>query len=209
MNDDKTPTALWTRRELIARVSAVLGGATLVGQAAMLAACSDDETASHPEPATGLFTASDIELLDDIAETILPETDTPGARAAGVGAFIAVMVNDAYSPNEQDIFLSGLESLEGLCQDEHGAGFAAIDADQRLAIAERLDREQYDASQNGEPAHYFRMLKELAVLGLFTSEAAYNDILEYAETPGRYDPCRPLDDSVRMMAGHGSSPYSN
>jgi hypothetical protein len=209
VNDDKAPTVLWTRRELIARVSAMLGGATLVGQAAMLAACSDDETASLPEPATGLFSASDIKLLDDIAETILPETDTPGAGAAGVGAFIAVMVNDAYAPDEQETFLAGLEALDALCKGEYGAVFADLDAAQQLAIAKRLDREQYDAMQNGEPAHYFRMLKELAVLGFFTSEVAYRDILEYAETPGRYDPCRPLDDSVRMMAGHGSSPYSN
>ena len=112
MNDDKVPTTLWTRREVIARVSAMFGGATLVGQAAMLAACTDDETVSLPEPADGLFTVSDVDLLNDIAETILPETDTPGARAAGVGAFIAVMVNDIYSPDEQDTFVSGLESLD-------------------------------------------------------------------------------------------------
>ena len=111
MNDDKRQPALWTRRDVIARVSAMLGGATLVGQAAMLAACSDEEPAAPAGPTTGLFTAEDIELLDDIAETILPETETPGARAAGVGAFIAVMVNDAYSPDEQDIFMAGLELL--------------------------------------------------------------------------------------------------
>ena len=209
MNDDKIPGALWTRREVIARVSAMLGGAALVGQGAMLAGCNGDETASPPERATGLFTASDIELLDDIAETILPVTDTPGARAAGVGAFIAVMVNDAYSPGEKETFLAGLEALDTLCKDEYGAGFADIDAAERLAIAKRLDQEQYDARQNGQPVHYFRMLKELTVLGFFTSEVAYRDILEYAETPGRYDSCRPLDDNVRMMAGHGSSPYSN
>ena len=209
MNDDKGPTILWTRREVIARVSALFGGATLVGQAAMLAACTDDETVSLPESAAGLFTAADVDLLDDIAETILPETETPGARAAGVGAFIAVMVNDTYSPDEQDTFVSGLESLDRLCRDEYGGGFADLSEEQRLAIAKRLDREQHDATRAGEPVHYFRMLKELTVLGFFTSEAAYRDVLEYAETPGRYEPCRPLDDNVRMMAGHGSSPFSN
>ncbi len=209
MNDEKKQAVLWTRREVVARVSAMLGGAALVGQAAMLAGCADDETAALPEPVEGLFSASDIDLLDDIAETILPATGTPGARAAGVGAFIAVMVNDTYSPDEQDAFLAGLDALDRLCREEHGAGFSALDDGQRLAIAERLDREQYDARQNGEPVHYFRMLKELTVLGYFTSEVAYNDVLEYAETPGRYDPCRPLDDQVRMMAGHGASINSN
>lgn len=209
MIDEKEQAIFWTRREVIARVSAMLGGATLVGQAAMLAGCADDEKATLSEPASGLFSASDIELLDDIAETILPETDTPGARAAGVGAFIAVMVNDAYSPDEQATFFAGLETLNALCQEVHGSGFSDLTPEQRLAIAEGLERERHDAAQDGEAVHYFRMLKELTVLGFFTSELAYNEILEYAETPGRYDPCRPLDGDVRMMAGHGSSPFSN
>ena len=209
MDDDRQAKGLWTRREVIARVSAMLGGAGLVGQAAMLAACADEDAGQAPGPAAGLFEESDVELLDAIAETILPETDTPGARAAGVGAFIAVMVSDTYSPDEQQVFLAGLESLEAMSRDEYGAGFTKLDDEQRLAIARQLDKAQFDASEQNEPVHYFRMLKELTVLGFFSSEVAYAEILEYAETPGRYEPCRTLDDGVRMMAGHGSSIYSN
>ncbi len=209
MNDDTKPVALWTRREVIARVSAMLGGATLVGQAAMLAGCDSDDSEAPAEPVAGAFNATDIELFDEIAETILPETDTPGARAAGVGSFIAVMVSDAYSPEEQGVFRKGLETLESACQEAFGAGFLELTPAQRLTIAERLDQEQFDARQAGGPVHYFRMLKELTVLGFFSSELAYQEILEYAETPGRYEPCRELDDSVRMMAGHAASLSSN
>src|SRR5690606_23967126 len=75
---------LITRREAILRVSALLGGVTLVGQGAMLAGCQrrEAEGAAAPKP---LFTAEDVALLDELAETILPETDTPGAKAAAVG----------------------------------------------------------------------------------------------------------------------------
>ena len=83
----KAPTdqkdTLVSRREAILRVSAMLGGVALVGQASMLTACSreDAEIAPREAPADGaLFTDSDIALLDEIAETILPETDTPGAK---------------------------------------------------------------------------------------------------------------------------------
>ena len=209
MQDDGKKGALWTRRDVIARVSALLGGATLVGQAAMLAGCEAGEAAATSGPADRIFDAPDIELLEHLAETILPETETPGAREAGVGAFIAVMVQDTYSPAEQKTFLSGLESLQETCTREFGKAFGDLTPEQRFVIADRLDTEQYDATRDDEPAHYFRMLKELTVLGFFSSEVAYQHVLEYAETPGRYDPCRPLSADVRMMAGHAASLSSN
>jgi hypothetical protein len=209
MQDDRKHGALWTRRDVIARVSAMLGGATLVGQAAMLAGCEAGEASATSAQADSIFDATDVELFGYIAETILPETETPGAREAGVGAFITVMVQDTYSPAEQETFLSGMESLQADCKREFGKAFGDLAPEQRLLIAERLDKEQYEAARDNGPAHYFRMLKELTVLGFFSSEVAYQHVLEYAETPGRYDPCRPLNANVRMMAGHAASLSSN
>src|SRR5690606_16100076 len=99
---------LLTRREALRRVSALLGGAALVGQSAWLTGCA---TAGQ-RPPRELFSAADVALLDEIAETILPETKTPGAKAAKVGEFIALMVRDTYDPREQRLFLEGLETLE-------------------------------------------------------------------------------------------------
>ena len=184
----------------------MLGGATLVGQALMLAGCErrQDVAPDAKEPQGGLFSDADFQLLDEIAETILPETATPGARAAGVGPFIALMVTDTYSPEEQEEFTAGLATIDRECQDAYGRNFVELSPAERLGVAERLDRERFDA---GEAKHYFRMLKELTVLGFFTSETAYNQVLEYVETPGRYDGCRDLTPDVRMHAGHGSSPF--
>lgn len=205
MTDKKTEPLLWTRREAILKTSAAFGGATLIGQALMLAGCERDtaEAPATKESRDELFSDTDVALLDEIAETIFPETDTPGAKAAGVGPFIALMVTDAYSPEDQDVFKEGLATIDRECQQAHGKNFVELSSAERLGIAERLDREQFDA---GEVAHYFRMLKELTVLGFFTSETAYNEILEYVETPGRYDGCRDLGPDVRIHAGHGSSP---
>lgn len=207
----KKTTRLWTRREAILKTSAALGGITLVGQAAMLAGCdSRDADAPEEETTSGLFSDADIELLTEVAETILPETDTPGAKTAGVGPFIALMVTDCYSPTEQAAFRVGLATIDPACQEEFGDVFVALTPEQKLAVVERLDREQFDAMQDrgDELPHYFRMLKELTVLGFFTSEAAYTHVLDYAETPGRYEPCRDLGPDVRMHAGHGSSIYN-
>ncbi len=214
MNEKTPKPVLWTRREAILKASAMLGGTALVGQTMMLAGC-EREQAAIVEPATedesiGAFDSAAIELLAEIAETILPETDTPGAKAAGVGPFIALMVTDTYAPSEQQIFMEGLSAIEAESQQAHNNSFVDLSPEQRLAIAERLDREQYEARQSDSdaPPHYFRMLKELTVLGFFTSEAAYRDVLEYVETPGRYDGNRDLTPDVRMFAGHGSSIYN-
>lgn len=68
-----------------------------------------------------------------------------------------------------------------------------------------LDAEQYDymnAHRESEPVHYFRMMKELALLGYFTSEIGYKQAMRYIETPGRFDPCVPYAAGDRAWAPH-------
>jgi Gluconate 2-dehydrogenase subunit 3 len=179
---------LVTRREAIRRVSALLGGAALVGQSAWLAGC---EGTYHARRGT-LFLPEEVTLFDEIADTILPATKTPGAKAAGVGFFIATMVTDTYDPGEQRIFRDGVETLERESTMQNGGGFMASSPAQRVALLERLDREaiEYMRRPGAEqrPPHYFRMIKELTLLGYFTSEIGYTQAMRYVETPGRFDP---------------------
>src|SRR5262245_44869050 len=99
---------LVTRREAIRHVSALLGGTALIGQAAWLAGCEGNYYARRGT----LFLPDEVALFDEIADTILPATKTPGAKAAQVGFFIAVMVSDTYDPAEQRTFREGIETLE-------------------------------------------------------------------------------------------------
>src|SRR5688500_8318947 len=94
-----------TRREAIQRVTAFLGGVALVGGNALLTGCSEPNTDAP-------FTAEEIAFLDEIAETILPQTSTPGAKAAKTGAFMALMVTDSYSPGDRKIFREGMSKVD-------------------------------------------------------------------------------------------------
>jgi len=137
-------------------------------------------------------------LLDEVAETILPETKTPGAKAAHVGAFMALMVTDTYEDREQQIFRAGMRQLEQ-------ASFMAAKPAERLALLERLDREQkvyMDGKADDAPAHYFRLMKELTLLGYFTSEIGCTQAQRYRERPGRFDPCVPYTPGETAWAGH-------
>lgn len=207
MPRDTNQRELLTRREAILRVSALLGGVALVGQGAMLSGCQRRE----PGPPGGggasakAFTDEEVALLDEIAETILPETATPGARAAGVGPFIALMVIDTYDDREQRVFREGLDAVDAQCREMHGTSFRSATPAQRLALLEKIDAEQVQY-MNGRgadaPAHYFRMLKELTLLGYFTSEIGCKQAMRYVETPGRYDACVPYEPGEKAWAPH-------
>ena len=193
-------TPLVTRREAIRRVSALLGGTALIGQAAWLAGCATAQRGS-----ANTFSAADVALLDEIADTILPATKTPGAKAAQVGSFIALMVTDTYDPSEQRLFREGLETLERESQAQNGAGFMASSPQQRVALLERLDREAIEYMRDPgaiNRPHYFRMLKELTLLGYFTSEIGYTQALRYVESPGRFDPCVTYTPGDKAWAPH-------
>lgn len=196
-----------TRREAIQHVAALLGGVALSGGDHLLA-LSFDEAALEQAAAKGVgaFTSADVMLLDEIAETILPETSTPGAKAAKTGAFMALSVTDVYTAENQTIFRDGLRKVDEACTSAHGKSFMAATPAQRLTVLQALDREQkaaMDARQNSdEPRHYFRLMKELALLGYFTSEIGVTKALRYVESPGRFDPCAPHKPGDRTWAGH-------
>ena len=196
-----------TRREAIQHVAALLGGAALSGGDQLLA-LSFDEAALAQATATGVgaFSAADVALLDEIAETILPETSTPGAKAAKTGAFMALSVTDVYTAENQSIFRDGLRKVDEACTSAHGKSFMMATPAERLTVLQALDREQkaaMDARQSSdEPRHYFRLMKELALLGYFTSEIGVTKALRYVEAPGRFDPCAPHTPGDRSWAGH-------
>jgi hypothetical protein len=191
---------LMSRRDALIRVSALLGG-TMAGGSALLSGCA----VPGSRPAGELFSAQDIYLLDLIADTILPATETPGARDAEVGAFMTVMVADTYTASEQSIFFAGLETLNAECLSDFGVSFMAASQADRTALLERLDREQHEymRTRSGDlPVHYFRMLKELTLNGYFTSEIGYTEAMRYVESPGRFDPCVPYTVGDRAWAPH-------
>src|SRR6185503_12706050 len=116
------------------RVTVLLGGVALVDGDRVLAAMPD-AVAQEVTTAQGVgdFTAADVAFLDEVAETILPETSTPGAKAARSGAFMAMMVTDAYTPRNQQIFRDGMRHLEDACQREHAVSFVQARSEQKLA----------------------------------------------------------------------------
>jgi Gluconate 2-dehydrogenase subunit 3 len=170
------------RRELIKMIAALTGGAFIGG--GMLTGCK-----SEPEIGGAVFTAADIAFLDEVAETILPATKTPGAKAAKVGELMKVMVNDTYEPKDQEIFHKGMVTLNEASKKANGKSFMDAAPEQRTALLTTLDADAkaYQKSKKPEePAHYFTMMKQLTLLGFFTSKEGATQALRYIAVPGKY-----------------------
>lgn len=178
------------RREALAKVAAITGG-VVVGANAFLSGCvSSKET-------PGNFSPDVLALLDEIGETIMPETPaSPGAKAAKIGAFMQSIVSECYTPEEQKIFHDGVKTIDDRAAQTHQKNFMAISAPERHALLVALDDEAKayaSKKEDDEPVHYFSMLKQLTLWGYFTSEVGSKKALRYVPIPGRYEGCIPYN----------------
>jgi PBP1b-binding outer membrane lipoprotein LpoB len=201
---------MMNRRDALARVALLMGGAVIGGDY-FLTGCSpassdkqagdtkDKATTNNFKPLNPEQTA----YLNEVAETILPTTKTPGAKAANVGAFMGVMVRDCYAPADQQIFVDGMAKLEEASKKQNSKGFLQSTPAERTALLTALDKEQKDYSKNKkleQPNHYFRMMKELTLLGFFSSEVGATQALRYLPVPGKYDGNVPYKKGDRAWA---------
>lgn len=173
------------RREALSRVAWIMGG-TVIGTNLFLEGCTRKAT----NTVEYLFEPEVVDLLGDIADTILPPTGSPGAKEAGVGSFIPVMVRDCYTPEDQQVIIEGLGSLDAASSGKFGSRFQELDAMNRTQLLAMIDREAKDHQRNKTPEtpnHYFHLLKQLTLLGYFTSELGATKALRYVQIPGRYD----------------------
>ncbi|MCU0405083.1 MAG: gluconate 2-dehydrogenase subunit 3 family protein [Chitinophagaceae bacterium] len=175
------------RRQAIQNVALLLGGTLVGGNLFLAGGCKPATTTVE-----NLFTPDMQTLLGEIAETILPATATPGAKEAGVGEFIPVMVRDCYDEKHQKVFVDGVVTIEKLSKEKYGKDFLKITPEQRTELLTRLDTEQkkyQETKEKDAPPHYFRLMKELTLLGFFSSEVGATKALRYVAVPGRFDAC--------------------
>jgi|SRR5687767_8254193 len=196
------------RRELLKMIALLTGGVVMGGEV-FLTGCK-----TGPKTEAG-FTAANISLLDEVGETILPATSTPGAKAAQIGEFMKVIVTDCYTQKEQDAFSKGIGNLEEACKKMHNKGFMSCTPQQRHDFLVSLEKEAKEADRKrdelekpqkealerenetiswkdqktfeGAPSHYYTMMKQLTLWGFFTSKTGMTETLRHIPVPGKYD----------------------
>lgn len=131
------------------------------------------------------------ETVATVAELIIPETDTPGARAAGVSEFIDLVVAEWYSEEERARFLEGLADLDRRSQAVIGRLFVEAPASDQEQVLSELEGEllAFRAAGGKPEQRFFHQIKHLTLYGYYTSRAGLEQELRWSAVPGRYDPC--------------------
>ncbi len=173
------------RREALKRVGIVMGGALSAPlMSGMLSGCQP------PSSSAGYvlkkLTAAQSELVATVSELIIPETDTPGARAAEVNLFVDLMMDEWYPDKDVDQFLAGLADVDQRAQNAHTANFVDLTDDQQIAILTELEAEALSANGAGDDVPFFTRIKELTLTGYYTSEIGASQELKYVHTAGSY-----------------------
>jgi len=203
-----------TRKEAIQHV-ALLIGCSVIGANLFISGCKRKPS----KEVASLFERDNIDFLGALAEAILPKTSTPGAEEAGVGEFIPVMIRDCYHQIDQKAFVEGFEGVDGRAIREFGKRFRRLSKEEQLQLMNTYDKEakafQIDresiqsrigANREGKepieylPNHFFHMLKQLTLIGFFTSEKGMTQALRYVKIPGKYDGNYPYKKGDRAFA---------
>jgi hypothetical protein len=151
---------------------------------------------------TDVFSADQQNFFDSIADIIIPETDSPGAKEAKVGAFIILILEDCYTSEDRNKVIKSLTEIEQLGVKEFKKAFSSLTLNQQTQLITELDRETYTlANEERSDIHNgYRIIKELTLLGFFTSEVGATQALIYNMTPGRFDGCFDLEPGQKAWA---------
>ena len=171
------------RRQALKKIAFLMGGAI---SATTMGVLFESFTVYNPEQNhTYSFLATDEEILAEFSEIILPTTaNSPGAKAAGVGAFIPLVIKDCYPPALQQVFKKGYEDMLALSKTKFNKEFLSLNTEEKKLLMSELKQQTID--NNREPS-FFLIARDLTLLGYFSSEIGCTIAREYLPIPGKYD----------------------
>ncbi len=173
-----------SRREAIRRATLLLGVAL---SPALLERGLRAQAAGSAPGRSAALNPRQAATVAAVAERIIPRTDTPGAAEVGLPAFIDLMYGEYLPPEERAMFAAGLAEVEAQSAAAHGHSFPVLTPAQQDALLQPIAQRAQT-----QPRTFFHQMRELTLLGYFTSEPVGRNVLHYDPIPGRLDGCIPL-----------------
>jgi hypothetical protein len=146
-------------------------------------------------------------LLAELAETIIPATDTPGAKEAGVADFMIQFLNNCTDTKTLNRFVNGLQELEDYTRSRYHHEFNECSSEEKQAVLNYFDQqsrplntlfEKVKNKYSGIP--FFVTLKTYTVHGYCISEKGAGLGMHYIAVPGKYLSCIPLEPNQKAWA---------
>lgn len=188
------------RRDFIAGTSLLLGGLSASGLANALAGKVDVARSTRTVRRT--LTREQLAMINTLSDLVIPRTDTPGAVDAGVPEFLEHIVSSWYTDTEFAVFVDGLAWLGRAARERFGRGYVACSAGEQTRLLEEMEVQARDYHRAhpakvttdsvmgkgaiDQHAPFFTKLKELVVVGYYTSELAATTEIIYLPVPMKY-----------------------
>ena len=147
--------------------------------AAAAGALSASTPLAAQAPATStFFTASELALVDELSEMIIPADDhSPGARAAKVAAYIDARLAEAFDEADRTRWREGLKRVDDLSRASSGKAFVESTPEQRVALLTRISKNE--ATPKLPEEVFFKDLKSRVAFGYYTSDIGIHRDIEY------------------------------
>jgi len=191
------------RREALKNVAFLLGGAI---SASTMGVLFESFTLPENEKNSVSFALGDEKIFAEFADVIVPTTkSSAGAKAAGLGKFIPMMMQDCYPREKQYSFAKGFRELQEKSEKDFGKNYLSLTVPERtklmvdlrlMAIAQKETK----AEENKDLVYFFVTARDLTLLGYYASEIGCTKAREYVLVPGRYDGNAKLKPGQRSWA---------
>jgi len=208
------------RKEALKRTALLMGGTVFAPNIlGVINGCTADPNVKW-QPT--YFSAKQAKIVSELAETILPRDEDPGAKDLGVPAFIEKMVADVYTDEEGKQFKEGLIAFNQKAISSFSNDFFNCSDEQRRELAESENNltltgqpKKTDALENRQTAQatnqeltsemaakrpFFLNFKELTILGYFTTKTVCTEVIKHDPVPGTYTGCIPYEDIGSVWA---------
>lgn len=188
------------RRDALRRTAAITGMA--IGSSVTVGLLESCQPSGKPTWPPIFLKQDEIKLISAIADILLPKTETVGALDLHVTEFIDLMLRDCFSDEEQKLFRESLNAFTSRVDKEYSNLFEECTTDEKTSIIDAEEvrsQEQFSRTSNKS---FYQTVKELTLLGFFTSESVMKNMLNYDPIPGRYDGCIPFSNDDRIYVGN-------
>ncbi|RDC55078.1 gluconate 2-dehydrogenase subunit 3 family protein [Pedobacter chinensis] len=178
------------RREALKNVAFLLGGAI---SASTMGVLFESFTLPENEKNFVSFSIQDEKIFAEFANIIVPTTkSSPGAKAAGLGKFIPMMMQDCYPAKMQTSFAKGFKELQDKSTTDLGKNYMNLTVGERTKLMVDLRlmsiaQKETKSEENQDLVYFFITARDLTLLGYYASEIGCTQAREYVAIPGRYD----------------------
>ena len=178
------------RRGALKKIALGAGGVVSLPILGQSAASPSGAHAAHQHPGGHAATSADANwkplFFDDhqnetviaVTDLIIPQTDTPGAKAAQVNRYIDLVLSEE-EPAKQKRFIEGLAWIEARSRKLHGKPFVRLTPEEQTALLVPLADPGNKDPEDRPGVEFFQEIKDMTIFAYYTSEIGMNQELEY------------------------------